>query len=199
MRHILPGLSAEGKTKAIHCIATLGGRIMKNRNSVIGHILCMLLTAVLLAGLCAAASGDVPAGYPEVRTDIDFGGMDVYFYDWFSADYWDSYNTNPHTEAQEAQHAYRLWLQDTYNVQIHTVSRADWGSIADDMIDFVSRGGEAGKLALYTQRNDEVLRIISAGAAENIRDTQGNVRTKAMSVLQQAASGRSRDQLEQSV
>lgn len=168
MRHILPGLSAEGKTKAIHCIATLGGRIMKNRNSVIGHILCMLLTAVLLAGLCAAASGDVPAGYPEVRTDIDFGGMDVYFYDWFSADYWDSYNTNPHTEAQEAQHAYRLWLQDTYNVQIHTVSRADWGSIADDMIDFVSRGGEAGKLALYTQRNDEVLRIISAGAAAPI-------------------------------
>ena len=151
---------------------------MKN----VRHILCCILAAVLLCILAAASADGSPEGYPAVRQDIDFGGMDVYFYTWWDNDsYWSDYDANyVHTEEEEALHAYRSWLQETYHVRVHMASRGDWGSIADEMISFASKNGESGKLAMFTIRGDEVMKVISAGAAAPITyDMSGGKWNKA--------------------
>lgn len=142
---------------------------MNNRYSIIRKIVWCLLACVLLAGIAAASAESTPEGYPAVREGINFGGMDVYIYDWWtSPDYWNAYDESTASDEEIARHAYLVWLQDTYNVHIHAIARGDWGSAAQEMIDFAEKGGERDKLALFTERSDSVLSIIQAGAAAPI-------------------------------
>ena len=87
-------------------------------------ILALVLTAAMLLA-CFGALAEAPEGYPEIKEGIDFGGKDVYIYDYWSGSDWSTQTTDL-SEEQQLQYDYRTWLQDTYNVKIHQIQNGDW-------------------------------------------------------------------------
>jgi hypothetical protein len=126
-------------------------------------IMALVLAAMMLMGICSALA-EAPEGYPEVKEGIDFGGKDVYIYDYWSAqDYWDSYPAEP-TEQEEATHAYREWIQNTYNVKVHQIQRGDWGTCAEEMTNF-NTTPEDDKLAIFIIEPGKVGPLVANGIA----------------------------------
>lgn len=68
----------------------------------------------------------------------DLGGIEVYIRDWWSSDE----REEAKTDYEEALYDYRDWIQETYNFKVHTVSMGDWGSCAQDFVDYVTAGGD---------------------------------------------------------
>jgi hypothetical protein len=100
--------------------------------------LVSLIVALAMVLACCAALAEAPEGYPEVKEGIDFGGADIYIYDYWSGDVGsDAREENP-TEEQAAQYAYRDWLNSTYNCHIVQKQKGDWGSQITEFTNFVS-------------------------------------------------------------
>ena len=78
---------------------------------------------------------------PATGEAYDLGGITVTIRDWFTADNFEN-PTEPATDYEEAVQEYRDWIQETYNFKIHTVTMGDWGSGAQDFVDYVSAGGD---------------------------------------------------------
>lgn len=70
---------------------------------------------------------------------VDLGGMEITIRDWFSSEWRDN---EPATEYEEAVYDYRQWCEETYNFTMHTATMGDWGSCANDFVDYVSAGGD---------------------------------------------------------
>ena len=95
-------------------------------------VLALVLAAMLLS-VSFAALAEAPEGYPAVVEGIDFGGAEVQVLDYWSGE--GARVENP-TEEQAAQYAYRDWINATYNVNIHQLQGGDWGTCAEEMINF---------------------------------------------------------------
>lgn len=126
-------------------------------------LVAMILAAALLL-VSFAALAEAPEGYPEINPDIDFGGKDVYIYDYWTGTDWIEQNTDL-TDEQQLQYDYRLWLQDTYNVKLHNIQNGDWNTCAQVMIDFVTNGGEDDKLALFIVEPGKIGSLMTNGVA----------------------------------
>jgi len=125
-------------------------------------VLSLVLAAMMLLACCSALA-EAPEGYPEVKEGIDFGGKDVYIYDYWTGTDW--VDTTPNTDEEQAQRDYRTWLQDTYNVKLHQIQKGDWGTCAQEMIDFVANGGDANSYALFIIEPGKVGSLMANGVA----------------------------------
>lgn len=110
----------------------------------------LLLAAIMLLA-CTAALAEVPEGYPEVKEGIDFGGAEIFIYD-----YWTSSaerKAEP-TAEEQAQYDYRDWLMSTYNCKITQIAKGDWGSNVTELTNFTT--APDGTLCLYILAPDFV-------------------------------------------
>ena len=91
-------------------------------------IMALVLAAMMLTACCSAL-----AEYPAVVEGIDFGGASVWV-----ADYWTGSRDRvaEPTEEQQAQYDYRDWINETYNVDVYQLQDGDWGTCAEQMINF---------------------------------------------------------------
>ena len=69
----------------------------------------------------------------------DLGGVEVIIRDWFSNDL---ERPEAKTEYEEALYAYQEWIQETYNFKVHAETIGDWGSVAQDFVDYATAGGD---------------------------------------------------------
>lgn len=124
------------------------------------------LVALVLAAmmLCASiAFAEAPEGYPAVKEGIDFGGKTVTIYDYWSGN---GDRVAEPTEEQQAQYDYRDWLEATYNVKIVQKQGGDWGTCAQEMIDFVS--APDGSYRAYIIEPGKVGSLVANGVAAPI-------------------------------
>ncbi|MBR5761444.1 MAG: hypothetical protein IKX87_05400, partial [Lachnospiraceae bacterium] len=68
----------------------------------------------------------------------DLGGVEIIIRDWFS----NAERQEAKTEFEEAQYAYQDWIQETYNFKIHAETIGDWGTVAQDFVDYATAGGD---------------------------------------------------------
>lgn len=120
--------------------------------------LVALLLAVMM--LSAMALAEAPEGYPEIVEGIDFGGATVTIYDYWSGD---GARVAEPTEEQQAQYDYRDWLMETYNVVIEQKQGGDWGTCAEEMINFVS--APDGSYRAYIIEPGKVGSLVANGVA----------------------------------
>lgn len=121
------------------------------------------LVALILAAmmLCASlALAEAPEGYPEVVEGIDFGGATVTIYDYWSGD---GARKEEPSEEEQAQYDYRDWLMETYNVVIEQKQGGDWGTCAEEMINFTS--APDGSLRAYIIEPGKVGSLVANGVA----------------------------------
>ena len=128
------------------------------------------LVALLLAAmmLCAsfAAMAEVPEGYPEIVPEmIQAEPITITVYDYWSGD---GARAAEPTEEQQAQYDYRDWIEATYNVKIQQIQGGDWGTCAEEMINFVS--APDGSLRLYIIEPGKVGSLVGGGVAASWGD-----------------------------
>ena len=136
------------------------------------RILAMVLAAMLLVGCCSvfgALADEAPEGYPEVVPGIDFGGMDVYIYDYYTNKEWRDKEDEERSEQEQAQWDYRCWIESTYNVHIHDIAKGDWGTCAQEMINF-NAAPESDKLALFIVEPGKVGSLVNNGMCASWSD-----------------------------
>lgn len=75
---------------------------------------------------------------PATGKPYDLGGIEVIVRDWFTS----PERAEAKTDFEEAQYAYQDWIQETYNFKIHGETIGDWGSVAQDFVDYVTAGGD---------------------------------------------------------
>ena len=105
-------------------------------------LLAMLLAALMLLACVSAFAEE--AEYPEVVEGIDFGGADIYIYDYWTPT--EERQAEPSEETQ-AQYDYRDWIMETYNCTIHQIAKGDWGSNVTELTNFCT--APDGTLCLY--------------------------------------------------
>ncbi len=127
-------------------------------------VLALVLAAMLLS-VSFAALAEAPEGYPAVVEGIDFGGAEVQVLDYWSGE--GARVENP-TEEQAAQYAYRDWINATYNVNIHQLQGGDWGTCAEEMINFT--GTPDGSLRIYIIEPGKVGSLVANGIAAPVSD-----------------------------
>ena len=106
-------------------------------------LFALLVSAVMLMS-CVAALAEAPEGYPEVKEGIDFGGAQIYIYDYWTASADRKADPN---EEEQAQYDYRDWIEKTYNCKITQIAKGDWGSNATELVNFYS--APDGTLCLF--------------------------------------------------
>ena len=99
---------------------------------------------VLLAAICAGCRGFMytsgrAEGLPEIPGDLDFGGADVYFYDWWSADA----RAEEPTDEQQLQYDYWDELEAACNVKVHQVALSDWEGNPAVLAEMVMNGDDS--------------------------------------------------------
>ncbi len=99
---------------------------------------------------------------PTTGKVYDLKGKTVYIYDWWSNDWHDD---QPETEAEIVRYNYRKWLEKTYNCKIVTKVRGDWGTIGDELGDFVSN--RENKLAVFILPSQDILKTVAGNRAAN--------------------------------
>ena len=124
--------------------------------------LVALLLAVMM--LSAMALAEAPEGYPAVVEGLDFGGASVTIYDYWSGD---GARAAEPTEEQQAQYDYRDWLMETYNVVIEQKQGGDWGTCAEEMINFVS--APDGSYRAYIIEPGKVGSLVANGVAAPVK------------------------------
>ena len=87
----------------------------------------------------------------KAMSNIDFGGKTIYIYD-----YWGNYNI-PQDRLSE--------VEREFNCKIVREARGDWGTIGQEMTDYVTKGGEGDGLALFIIEPGKVSELITSGVA----------------------------------
>lgn len=106
-------------------------------------LVALVLAAMMLLA-CMPVLAEVPEGYPEIVPGIDFGGAEVFIYDFWTAD--DTRKEEPNEEEQ-ALYDYRDWLMETYNVKIRQIQKGDWESQVQELTNFCT--APDGTLCIY--------------------------------------------------
>ena len=124
-----------------------------------------LLLAVMML-LSATALAEAPEGYPEVKEGIDFGGAEIFVYDYWtgSADRKEDPN-----EEEQAQYDYRDWIMETYNCKITQIQKGDWETNVQELINFCT--APDGTLCLYILPPDFVGQPMANDLFESWSDT----------------------------
>ena len=108
-------------------------------------IMALVLAALMLLGCCSfAAAEDVPEGYPAIIEGLDFGGREVYIYDWYST----GTRKDDPTEEEQLTYDYRDWLEATYNCKIIETALSDWSGQVTELQNFVMNQNPDNKLAI---------------------------------------------------
>ena len=128
-------------------------------------IIALVLAAMMLLACCSALA-EAPEGYPEKVEGIDFGGVDVTIYDYWSGE--GARKEDP-TEEESLQYAYRDWINETYNVNLQQKQGGDWGSNATEMSNFNS--APDGSLRMYIIEPGSVASLVSGGVVAAIPST----------------------------
>ena len=124
----------------------------------------------LTAQLAAAQEEIVKLLYGEPEIDpatgevYDLGGATVTIYDYWSGD---GARAAEPTEEQQAQYDYRDWLMETYNVVIEQKQGGDWGTCAEEMINFVS--APDGSYRAYIIEPGKVGSLVANGVAAPVK------------------------------
>ena len=113
-------------------------------------LVAMLLSLMMLL-VCVGACAEAPEGYPEIVPGIDFGGQQIYIYDYWTAS---AERVAEPTDEQQAQYDYRDWLEATYNCKITQIQKGDWGSNVTELINFTT--APDGTLCLFILPPDYV-------------------------------------------
>ena len=103
-----------------------------------------LLLAAMMLCVSVAALAEAPEGYPEVKEGIDFGGAEIYVYDYWTASADRKADPN---EEEQAQYDYRDWIMETYNCKITQIQKGDWTTNVQELINFCT--APDGTLCLY--------------------------------------------------
>ena len=103
-----------------------------------------LLLAAMMLLTSFAALAEAPEGYPEVVEGIDFGGAQIYVYDYWTASADRKAEPN---EEEQAQYDYRDWIEATYNCKITQIQKGDWETNVQELINFCT--APDGTLCLY--------------------------------------------------
>ena len=106
-------------------------------------LVALVLAAMMLLA-CMPVLAEAPEGYPAIVEGVDFGGAEVFVYDYWTAD--DSRKDDPNEEEQ-AQYDYRDWLMETYNVKIRQIQKGDWTTNVQELTNFCT--APDGTLCLY--------------------------------------------------
>ena len=106
-------------------------------------LVALVLAAMMLLA-CMPVLAEAPEGYPAIAEGVDFGGAEVFIYDYWTAD--DSRKDDPNEEEQ-AQYDYRDWLMETYNVKIRQIQKGDWTTNVQELTNFCT--APDGTLCLY--------------------------------------------------
>ena len=127
-------------------------------------IMALVLAAMMLLACCSALA-ETPEGYPAVVEGIDFGGASVWI-----ADYWTGSRDRvaEPTEEQQAQYDYRDWINKTYNVDVYQLQDGDWGTCAEQMINFTQTPDDT--LRIYIIEPGKVGSLVANGIAAPIND-----------------------------
>ncbi len=83
----------------------------------------------------------------------DLGGVEIIIRDWFS----NPERQEAKTDFEEAQYAYQDWIQETYNFKIHAETIGDWGSVAQDFVDYATAGGDDKNYVFTLHSGDATL------------------------------------------
>ena len=98
--------------------------------------LVSLLLAAMMLLASVAALAEAPEGYPAIVEEmIQAEPLTITIYDYWSGD---GARVAEPSEEQQAQYDYRDWIEATYNVKIEQKQGGDWGTCAEEMINFVS-------------------------------------------------------------
>ena len=106
-------------------------------------LVAMLLSLMMLLA-CANVLAEAPEGYPEIKAGVDFGGAQIYIYDYWTAS---ADRVAEPTDEQQAQYDYRDWLEATYNCKITQIQKGDWESNVTELINFTT--APDGTLCLF--------------------------------------------------
>ena len=138
---------------------------IKRRNSKMKKLVALLL-AVLMLSVSFAALAEVPEGYPEIVPEmIQAEKKTITIYDYWSGD--GARAAEPNDE-QQAQYDYRDWIEATYNVKIEQKQGGDWGTCAQEMIDFY--GAADGSYRAYIIEPGKVGSLVASGYAASWGD-----------------------------
>ena len=129
-------------------------------------IMALVLAAMMLLACCSALA-EAPEGYPEVKEGIDFGGKDIYIYNYWDSQDWTERLSGELSDEEAARVEYRHWIEQTYNCTIHEIQRGDWGTCAQEMIDFTGNP-EDDKLAIFIIEPGKVGPLVTKGIAAPI-------------------------------
>ena len=120
--------------------------------------LSLVLAAAMLLTVCGALADETLAKLDGV----DFGGKDVYIYDYWTGTDWAEQNTNLSDE-QQLTYDYRKAIEEKANVKVHTIQNGDWNTCAQVLIDFVAAGGEDDKLAMFIVEPGKIGSLMTNG------------------------------------
>lgn len=98
-----------------------------------------------------------PGAYTGIKdadgNPIDLGGMEIIIRDWWSDP--DAVG-EPSNGYEEAQKAYRDWIQETYKFTIKEQAISGWDDVFTDLQDYVTTGGDENNY-VFTMRLDGTL------------------------------------------
>ena len=135
------------------------------RRPMVKRVLAAVAAATMIMSTAACGGKDGNGGKSGSKVDkytvlkdangkvYDLGGMEITIRDWFSKDERDEAKT----DYEEARYAYIDWVQETYNFKIHTVTMGDWGSGAQDFVDYVSSNGDSENYVWTIHSGDTTL------------------------------------------
>ena len=128
--------------------------------------LVALLLAVMMLSVSVMALAEVPEGYPEIVPEmIQAEPLTITIYDYWSGE---GARAEEPTEEQQAQYDYRDWIEATYNVKVEQKQGGDWGTCAEEMINFTS--APDGSLRAYIIEPGKVGSLVANGVAASWGD-----------------------------
>jgi len=106
--------------------------------------LVALLMAIMMLLACTSVLAEAPEGYPEIKEGVDFGGAEIFVYDYWTASADRKEDPN---EEEQAQYDYRDWIMETYNCKITQIQKGDWETNVQELTNFTT--APDGTLCLY--------------------------------------------------
>ena len=122
--------------------------------------LISLVLALAMLCVCFAALAESPEGYPEVIEGVSFAGAKIWIADYWSGTSSSEHKSDPNDEEQ-ALYDYRAWINETYNADVYQLQDGDWGTCAEQLINFV--GTPDGSLRLYIIEPGKVGSLMANG------------------------------------